>query len=71
MMAGLAGQGSGREGHVAIYRVTAEPNPHFGWWPHAATECFYCTQPLVVGDLAVTWVSINGYGYWHVQCAKD
>ena len=28
-------------------------------------------KPLVAGDLAITWMSINGYSYWHVQCAKD
>ena len=56
---------------MAIYRVAAQPNSEFSWWPCTTNECFYCAKPLVAGDLAITWMSSGGYSYWHVQCAKD
>jgi hypothetical protein len=56
---------------MAIYRVTDRPNYVYSWWPNSANNCFYCTKPLVAGELAVTWMSIGGYSYWHVDCAKD
>lgn len=56
---------------MAIYRVAADPVPDQDWWPTSADECFYCAKPLIAGDLAVTWMSVGGFSYWHVNCAKD
>ena len=57
---------------MSVYRVLAEPDSTFDWWPTPANECFYCGEPLVAGDLAIVWHPLGaGFAYWHPVCGRD